>query len=501
MNNRTSVFCRVDLGANVHQPVGEPAPQRLTDATLAASQRELQDRVRTPDFHRAEHAVGIVHLGPGAFHRAHQALCTDTAIAASGGDWRILGASLRSHATVAAVEAQDGLYSVLERDGQQSNVRVVGSLAGAIAAAQAPEALRDWLARPATRIVSLTVTEKAYRDTAPGSVIASLVGGLAARRHAGLSPYTVLCCDNLEANGQVVREAVLAHADSTDPALARWIASEGAFPSSMVDRIVPAATDTTRRDAREQIGLDDPLAVETEPFFQWVMEDHFVNGRPDWDAGGAVFVDDVTPWERAKLTMLNGAHTLIACFGLLLGHETVAEVVAHPALRALVRRHMHAAAATLPSGGPEPKEYTHALLSRFDNTALRHRTAQIAMDSSEKVPKRWLGAASRAITSGQDTRAFAFAMALWLRWSEGQDAAGTLFAIEDPRADVIARIGAVAGNGQARLEAAIDTLGWNDVEYFHHADERRRIGALLDRMHKQGIHQVVENEMADAPAG
>ena len=300
----------------------------------------------------------------------------------------------------------------------------------------------------------------------------------------------MLCCDNLEANGEAVRRLVLERAERRDARLARWIEAEAAFPSTMVDRIVPASTEATYRDARAALGLEDRLAVETEPFFQWVLEDRFPTGRPAWEAGGATFADDVGPWEAAKLAMLNGAHSLIAYAGTLAGRETVADAVADPALRTLVRRHMLAAAATLPPGGPEPVAYADALLARFDNPALRHRTAQIATDGSQKVPKRWLGAAERAASTGRDTGAFELALACWVRWCAGERDDGSTFAIDDPCAEALRAAGA-SGDGRGRVEAVVGALGWRDAPFVGRPAARAAVGALVQRLLDDGVDAVL----------
>lgn len=475
--------------------VPDGALPRLTDATLAARTGDgAAVPFAVPDYARAAHGPGIVHLGFGAFHRAHQALCTDTALAAAGGDWRIVGASLRSTAIADEVVAQDGLYTVLERDGAGTRPRVIGSVAGAIAASRHPDALIDRLADPATRIVSLTVTEKAYAAEGEGSVGDRLVDGLARRRAAGHAPYAVLCCDNLESNGEAVRRVVLERAEHRDAGLARWIEAEAAFPSTMVDRIVPASTGATLADARAALGLEDRLAVEAEPFFRWVLEDRFPTGRPAWEAGGATFVDDVGPWEAAKLAMLNGAHSLIAYAGTLAGHETVADAVGDPVLRTLVRRHMLAAAATLPPGGPEPDAYAGALLARFDNPELRHRTAQIAMDGSEKVPKRWLGAAGRAAEAGHDVRPFVFALATWVRWCAGRRDDGSAYGIDDPRVDELRAAAMATGDGRERVDGVIEALGWRDAPFVRRPRTRADIAAVLDALHAFGVRAHLERE-------
>ena len=272
--------------------------------------------VLSPQYDRAKLKPGIVHIGFGAFHRAHQAVYTDTALAASFGDWGIVGVSLRSSEPIRDLKMQDHLFSVIARDASGAEPRVVGSVVGGISAANDRDGLLVLLADPAIRIVSLTVTEKAYgfdpasggldrrhpaiaadlvAPGAPVGVIGFLVEGLSRRKRAGLSPFTVLCCDNLPTNGRVVERLVLEMAEAQDPALASWIAAEGAFPCTMVDRIVPAATDETRRRAADLLGVEDKLALDTEPFMQWVIEDRFVSGRPEWESAGALFVADVEP--------------------------------------------------------------------------------------------------------------------------------------------------------------------------------------------------------------
>ncbi|MCP1168825.1 mannitol dehydrogenase family protein, partial [Limimaricola sp. ASW11-118] len=244
-----------------------------------------------------------------------------------------------------------------------------------------------------------------------------LVEALRRRRGAGRAPFTVLCCDNLPENGALLRGGVLGFARRVDPEFADWISAEVAFPSSMVDRITPAATDDTRALARRLTGYEDAAAIETEPFCQWVIEDRFPQGRPDWEAGGAIFVEDVAPFERMKLRMLNGAHSLIAYAGFVAGHTLVRDAMASAALAALVRRHIAAAARTLgPLPGIDLAAYGAELAARFANPAIAHETYQIAMDGSQKLPQRIFGPAWDAQQAGRDLRPFAFATAAWARY-------------------------------------------------------------------------------------
>jgi len=393
---------------------------------------------------------GILHIGLGAFHRAHQAIYTEDAMAKSGGDWGIVGVSLRSRDIVDDLIAQDLRYSLTTHETAGESIRVVASITGALAASVDHHAVLAHLADPAIRIVSLTVTEKAYGiDAATGSldrthpavrhdlhapdtpigVIGYLVAGLARRRAAGQPPFTVLCCDNLPENGSIVRRLVLEMAREYDAALADWIAREGAFPSTMVDRIVPAATPTTRERAARLLGVEDRLALETESFTQWVIEDNFVAGRPDWAAAGALFVTDIAPYEQMKLRLLNGAHSLIAYLGQLHGLPYVRDVMAVPDHVARVRAHMQAAAATLPPvPGITIANYIEQLLARFANPAIAHRTAQIAMDGSQKMPQRLFAPTLAALAAGEAIDSFAYATALWLAFLRRQEQ------IDDPRA-------------------------------------------------------------------
>jgi fructuronate reductase len=428
--------------------------QRLSPTTA------LPAHVLRPAYDRATLTPGIVHIGIGAFHRAHQAVYTDAALAAEFGPWGIVGVSLRSTAIAQDMRAQGGLYSVITRDAEGDSARVVGCVIDTLAATQERERLLALLADPAIRVVTLTVSEKAYGvdpstgglDPAhpavaadlvaphtPTGVVGFLVDGLARRRAAGLPPFTVLCCDNLPANGRLVRRLVLEMAERRDAALAAWIAAQGRFPSSMVDRIVPAATDETRARAVALLGAEDALALETEAFTQWVIEDDFVDGRPVWEAGGALFVTDVEPYEKMKLRLLNGSHSLIAYLGQLHGLEYVRDVMAVPEHAARVRAHMEAAAATLdPVPGIDLAAYRAQLVARFANPAIAHRTVQIAMDGTQKLPQRIFAPTVEVLAAGGNADAFAYVTALWLAYIR------RMGPVNDPRA---AELAAAASEG------------------------------------------------------
>lgn len=424
-----------------------------------SSASALPASVRRPSYDRAKLKPGIVHIGLGAFHRAHQAVYTQRALEAAFGPWGIVAVNLRSADPVNALEAQDGLYSVITRSEDGDQCEIVGATVEWICAARDRGRVLARLADPDIRIVTLTVSEKAYglfpatggldrahpavaadllEPKAPVGVLGFIVQGLALRHAAGLKPFTVLCCDNLPANGKVVRRLVLEMAESRSPELAAWIAREGAFPCSMVDRIVPAPSEATRTRAERLLGVTDALAVETEPFLQWVIEDDFVAGRPCWEAGGAIFAENVEPYEKMKLRLLNGSHTLLAHLGILAGLEYVREVMAVAHLAEKARAHMEEVAKTLdPVPGIDLHAYINELLARFSNPTIDHRTLQIALDTTQKLPQRLFSPAIDALAKGDNGSATAYAVGTWMAALQKRGDC------EDPRRNELLRAAAV----------------------------------------------------------
>ena len=421
---------------------------------------------------------GIVHLGLGAFHRAHQAVFTEDAMALEGGDWGIVGVSLRSPATRDALAPQDGLYSVLERDGDADRLRVVGAVVGSLVAPESPSGVIDRLADPATRIVTLTVTEKGYcHDPATGTlrrddpgvghdlthpdhpqtVLGLLTAALERRRLKEVPPFTVLSCDNLPANGRTVAGLLRAFAEARDPALGDWVAANVACPCTMVDRIVPATTDADRASVSQRLGLEDAWPVVTEPFKQWVIEDRFPTGRPAWELAGAELVAEVVPFEEMKLRLLNGSHSTLAYLGYLAGHQTVAEAMASRPFARLVGDLMRQEAAPtlhMPPG-VDVSGYINALEERFANPGLQHRTWQIAMDGSQKLPQRLLGTIRDRLVQGQPLDRLALGVAAWMRYVMGRDEAGNPIDVRDPLADRLKSLADAAGPDPAGIAGAL----------------------------------------------
>ncbi|THH34782.1 mannitol dehydrogenase family protein [Aliishimia ponticola] len=488
----------------------------MTSAPRLSSLAGINEGVTLPGYDPSAHGAGIVHLGMGAFHRAHQAVYTDAALASGGGYWRIIGVSLRSRTAVDQVAPQNGLFTVLERSSAGTSARIIGSIADVVGGEGAAAQALSQMTRPQTRIVTMTVTEKAYgidRETggaevshpavagdlahpdAPKGVLGLLVAALRVRREQGTPPFTVLCCDNLPENGALLRGGVIDFARRIDGPLADWIAETVPFPSCMVDRITPAATESTLKDAIRATGFADRAAIETEPFTQWVIEDRFADGRPDWEAGGAVFVDDVRPYELMKLRMLNGAHSMLAYAGHLAGHVHVRDVMTDPDLSLLVERQMCAAQATLPVvEAVDLDMYRADLLDRFRNTAIAHATVQIAMDGTQKLPQRIFAPALDAMRAGQDLGPYAFATAAWMcfvvRHKNSAEAV-----LRDPMADVL-RDSLSSAQSAPEIVAALSAIkGVVPQGLSQDKGWRNAVTARLGRMLTDGIRAAITAEI------
>jgi len=398
----------------------------------------LPAAIRRPGYDRAAQRSGIVHIGIGAFHRAHQGLYTDEAMAAGDRDWAITGVSLRSPQVREQLAPQAGLYTVTESGSSGHTTRVVGAVREVLVAAEDPARVIATLAAPETRVVSISITEKGYwraadqlldvtaadirhdldRQQQPRTLYGFVAAGLAQRRTLALPGLTLLSCDNLTANGRQLQALLEQFLERRDPATASWFRAHCTCPSTMVDRIVPATTaqDLTWLDAR--LGMRDEAAVFTEPFRQWVIEDRFAGPRPRWEVGGAQWVRDTAAYETAKLRMLNGAHSALAYVGLFHGHEFVHEAIAEPPLRQLVDRLMREEAARSFDPAPDQSlpQYADALLLRFANSARPHSLKQIAMDGSQKIPQRWLPTLRILGEAGGDCAALLQALGAWIAY-------------------------------------------------------------------------------------
>jgi fructuronate reductase len=405
--------------------------------------------------------VGVVHLGWGAFHRAHQAVCTEDAMAVTGDlRWGILGVAgmTRPSRVAQAARRQGGRYTVLSvgvgEDGEPvASARVVGSVVDVASPRDETPRLLAALAAATTHVVTLTITEKGYCRRPDGGLDAAqvaddvatlvaeeaagdervpfdarpaatalglLVRGLAARRRAGGTPLTVLSCDNMAHNGRVLAALVAELVDAALPgaagdALRAWLAASVTFPSSMVDRITPATTPETLATIAETVGARDEAGIVAEPFSQWVVEDRFAGPRPAWEQAGAELVDDVAPWEAAKLRMLNGTHSLLAYAGRLAGHATLAEAVTDPQVAAHARAYMldDALPTLTPPAGADLRAYGADLMRRFANPATGHTTTQVSSDGTQKIPFRWGAVAAWHLERGRAPQGVAHGLAAW----------------------------------------------------------------------------------------
>ena len=485
--------------------------KQLALSTLVA----VPASVARPGYEPRRIGIGVVHLGIGAFHRAQTAVYSDDALSIEGGDWGICGVSLRSPDVRDRLAPQDGLYTAVEKSPSGVRRRVIGSVREVRFLGDERHEVHQRLVAPSTRIVSLTITEKGYcHDPATGSLnfahpdiahdlsdsqdpvsaVGLIVAALDARRLAHERGMTVLCCDNLPHNGALVRGLVNSFAEARDSALAHWIRDHSSFPSTMVDRIVPATTEADIADNDAVLGLHDAAPVVHEPFKQWVIEDDFVAGRPAWELAGAQLVDDVAPFEAMKLRLLNASHSAFAYLGFLAGCEFIYQVAARPEFSRYMQRLMvDEVSPTLHvPGGVDLAAYRAALLERFRNPALPHRTRQIAMDGSQKLPQRLLGTVRDNLGAGRSIELAALAVAGWMRYASGRDESGREIKVSDPLAAEFARIAAERGGdpaGLARGMLALRAVFGEDLP----ADPRfaGRVTAWLEELFAHGAARTV----------
>jgi fructuronate reductase len=490
---------------------------RLSATTLSS----VPAGVRVPDYDRTQITPGIVHLGIGAFHRAHMAVYVDDLLKAHP-DWAIVGASLRRPDTKEALEPQDGLFTVAVRDAEGTHPRVIGSILKVLDANTEREELLALMASPQIRIVSLTVTEKGYchdpatgeldqrhpdivhdlaNPQAPKSAPGMLVEALSRRKAAGIAPFAVMSCDNLPSNGATVKRIVTKFAQARDPALGEWVA-QVAFPGTMVDRIVPSTTDADRAMIGELLGAEDAWPIMTEPFTQWVIEDHFPNGRPPFEQAGAQMVADVEPFERMKLRMLNGSHSTMAYLGYLAGYEYISDVMGDEDLVALIHGLMtEEVMPTLDMPGVDLGAYRDQLLLRFRNPALKHRTWQIAMDGSQKLPQRLLGTIRDRLKSGQAFERLGLGVAAWMRYVMGIDEKGENIDVRDPLAMRMMAIAADAGDDAEALYEGL--VGLSEVFGSDLAENQtfgETVATHLDGLFEDGVKQTVREVVSGSGA-
>lgn len=425
------------MNTPTHLPA--PAPQRLSRATLG----EVPAAVKRPLFEVSKLRSGILHFGCGAFHRGHQAVVTQHAIEAEGAAglrWGIASASMNRSHTPDLLRPQDGLYTVMQRSGEEVKAEVIGALSEVLHAPSDPRGLPARLADPQTQLVTLTITANGYTlepsshrlqadhphilhdlDPAvrPKSAIGNLCRGLAQVREAGARPPVIISCDNVSQNGRTLRRAVIDFAAlSGDDALAAWIEGKVQFPCTMVDRIVPAAKPRDQHDAQVLLGgLVDEAPLSVEPFIAWVIES-FEGDRPRWEkTGKARFVSSVEPFELAKLRLLNGTHMLLAYAGALCGHETIAGASNDPLVGPLARRFMLSEQSIgLAFSAQDLEDAVEILMRRFKNPAIRHEVSRIGRNGSVKLATRVMPPLRESLMVGGDIRGGLVLIAAWINW-------------------------------------------------------------------------------------
>lgn len=480
---------------------------RLRTSTL----HHLPDYVIQPSYDRDAIKPGIVHLGVGAFHRAHQAFFTDKYLATAGGNWGIVGGDLRSGRVRDQLDPQDGLYSLVIRDNDQTKIQIIGSVLAELVGPDDPHYAIDLMADESIKIVSLTVTEKGYcHDPATGklnilhpeiehdlknidtpkSTPGFVVAALKKRMEQGIKSFTLLSCDNLPNNGKVLQKVIMQFARLLDEPLADWIEKNTTFPCTMVDRIVPATTDADKDWLAEQLGMRDEGMVVGEPFIQWVIEDNFCNERPAWESVGALLVNDVTVYEHMKLRLLNGSHSLLAYTGYLSGFETINEVMAQPAFVNMCKLFMdrEAGETVEQPEGFDIAAYKQQLRERYANTGLRHRTWQIAMDGSQKLPQRLLDTLRDQLAGNGNIDIICLAVAAWMRYVSGVDEKGQTIDVRDPLAAQLKKICDDNADDPAKMVVAMSRL--EQVFERDLADQKafiERTTYWLQCFYKQGV--------------
>lgn len=449
----------------------------------------LSAKATLPVYERNNLIPRIVHLGFGAFHRAHQGVYADILAAEHCSDWGYYEVNLiGGEQQIVDLKQQDNLYTVAEMSADAWTARVIGVVKKALhVQIDGLEAVLAAMCEPQIAIVSLTITEKGYfhspasgqlmldhpmivadlnnphqPKTAPGVIVEAL----ARRKAAGLQAFTVMSCDNMPENGHVMRDVVTSYARAVDEKLAQWIVENVTFPSTMVDRIVPAVTAETLDKIEQLAGVRDPAGVACEPFRQWVIEDNFVAGRPEWEKAGAELVSDVLPYEEMKLSMLNGSHSFLAYLGYLAGYQHINDCMEDDNYRrAALTLMLQEQAPTLKVQGVDLQDYANRLIERYSNPALRHRTWQIAMDGSQKLPQRMLDSVRWHLAHGSSFNLLALGVAGWMRYVGGVDELGNPIEISDPLLSVIQQTVQNSEEGKERVRAliAIEAIFGNDL--------------------------------------
>ena len=461
----------------------------MTNKTSRAVSAELlknpPENLAVPTYSRQTGSEGILHIGVGGFHRSHQALYLDEMMEHhSASNWAICGVGIMPQdATMhKALTAQDNLYTLVERDNESCTARLIGSLKSYIFGPGNAEAVFAKMADPGIKIVTLTATEGGYyfhqasgeldlsnpnirhdleNPHQPKTIFGYLAEGLKRRRQASLKAFTVLSCDNLQGNGHIAKKTLIAFCRENDADLAQWISQNVTFPNCMVDRITPATGDEQRQLVKDQFGLDDAYPVVSEVFRQWVIEDNFGDGRPELERVGVQFTDDVAPYEKMKIRLLNASHSAMGYLGYLCGYRYIFEIAQSAEFTSYIKTMMDHEVTPLIGSVPGVNldEYKHSLMQRFANKTIKDQALRICMDGSSKMPKFILPSILEQLERGGPIRNLTLCVASWIRFLAAEDEHGKVIPVDDPKASRLIEIAKSAKNNPRAVFVLTDIFG------------------------------------------
>jgi fructuronate reductase/mannitol 2-dehydrogenase len=476
------------------------------------------EQLIVPTYDRSALVPSVVHFSVGGFHRAHQLVYFDElAQRRISSDWGVIGVGLNHRLMKDALAPQDYLYTVVERSPHGERARVVGVMIDYHYAPDSPAVVLDALTDPRVRMVTLTITDAGYRlcphtgafdatepdlqhdlehPAAPRTVFGFITEALDRRRRAGVPPFTVVSCDNMHRNGDATRDAVVGFARLRNEVLARWITDRVAFPSSMVDRITPQTPPDERARVARKYGIDDNWPVITEPFSQWVIEDDFCNGRPPLEQVGVRFVDDVADYELMKTRLLNAGHCALGYLGSLAGYTRIDELVTVPLFREYVVRLMDDEVTPLlpQPDGIDLDDYKRTLLQRFGNPAIADQLSRLCRRGSTKMPHHLLPSLHEALAQGRPHRLLTLAVAAWLRYLRGTDAAGLPVVVEDAHAATLTALARQGGSDPRPLLGVRSIFGnlTDDPEFV------AELSTALVRLDRDGVQATLDTYLSSS---
>lgn len=489
------------------KPVGQ-AKLQVNSANLAS----LEKFFPVPLYDRTAVQTGIVHMSLGGFHRAHEAVYIDDYLNATSENWMITAVGLmpQDDKNIDALKSQDGLYSVLQRSPTQDDVRIVGSIKNVIHAPSEPQSVIALIANPAIKIVSLTITEKGYfynekrnldetnpliqQDAKlpeqPKTAYGYLLKGLQARRAANAGPVTIMSCDNLPGNGELTHHLVVQFAQLADPSMVEWINQNTSFPNAMVDRITPVTTDAIRQILADTYNVEDKWPVVCEGYIQWVLEDNFIAGRPALEKVGVQLVKDVEPYEKMKVRLLNGSHSVLSYISYLMGYRDVDVAMADPLIAKFVRAYMdNDVTPSLPAvPGIDLDKYKTTLIERFANKSVRDQVQRLTEDGSPKFRNALVPVLDHQLANGGSVKHIAFALAAWYRYLNGSDEDNQPIEIKDPLRDKL--------NARAKTDPRdpLGMLGTDEIfgpVAIRSAEFVKMVAGYLNQIHDRGMRQAL----------